>query len=245
MNGQEKENTEYLVEIGEKIAQLSSTVKEIDGRKYSVVSLHEIRKPKPESLKVESLSSLAEYISNKPDGITPDKAIVHVVDPIKVSLKSNLRADDFFQRDLLMTAEYETKGFRFDTFMMLEPFIIGLQANFIMDDNLKSFLEKISVISDVRETTVSDSGVHQEVLTKSGVVTKGNAKVDSQISLTPRRTFPEVDQVLQQFVVRIQKQGESLNIGLFEADGGAWKIQAMQNIKDYLSDKLPDWTILA
>ena len=43
----------------------------------------------------------------------------------------------------------------------------------------------------------------------------------------------------------MNKQGE---LGLFEADGGAWRLEAIQNIANYLKEQLKDHenvTILA
>ena len=54
--------------------------------------------------------------------------------------------------------------------------------------------------------------------------------------LAPRRTFPEVDQPESPFVLLVKQSREGMmpEIALFEADGGLWKLTAIQNIKDYL-----------
>lgn len=61
------------------------------------------------------------------------------------------------------------------------------------------------------------------------------------IKLAPYRTFIEVEQPEGEFLLRLQK-GPSA--ALFEADGGAWKIQARKNIKEYFLDKLADLVAL-
>ena len=46
-----------------------------------------------------------------------------------------------------------------------------------------------------------------------------------------------MDQPTSAFVFRIDKAGRC---ALFEADGGIWKNEAMENIKDYLEEKLSE-----
>ena len=59
--------------------------------------------------------------------------------------------------------------------------------------------------------------------------------------LRPIRTFTEVKQPKSAFVFRMEQgSNETVNAALFEADGGAWKIEAMENIKDYLRAELKD-----
>ncbi|OSB00487.1 hypothetical protein B2H85_13365, partial [Clostridium botulinum] len=55
------------------------------------------------------------------------------------------------------------------------------------------------------------------------------------VTLAPYRTFPEIEQPLSRFIFRMQ-QGPSAAI--YEADGGAWRNQAMQRIKAYLEEEL-------
>ncbi|MEB9782308.1 hypothetical protein P4K16_30685, partial [Bacillus cereus] len=55
------------------------------------------------------------------------------------------------------------------------------------------------------------------------------------VQLSPYRTFVEVEQPESKFVFRMR---EGARCGLFEADGGAWKLEAMNNIKEYLKEAL-------
>ena len=47
------------------------------------------------------------------------------------------------------------------------------------------------------------------------------------MKLRPYRTFKEIDQPESQFLLRLNENG---NIGLFEADGGMWKLEAKKSI---------------
>lgn len=62
--------------------------------------------------------------------------------------------------------------------------------------------------------------------------------VPNPVTLAPYRTFVEVKQPESKFVFRMRKSEEGPQAALFEADGGAWKIEAMQRVKEFLEDKL-------
>jgi len=58
----------------------------------------------------------------------------------------------------------------------------------------------------------------------------------------PFRTFREVLQPASPFVLRVQAgaQGGLPTVGLFEADGGAWRLSAVEGIRGWLAHELPD-----
>ena len=53
--------------------------------------------------------------------------------------------------------------------------------------------------------------------------------------LTPLRTFYEVEQPTSPFVLRFNEDAEA---ALFEGDGGAWQLRAVENIKNWLTAQL-------
>lgn len=56
-----------------------------------------------------------------------------------------------------------------------------------------------------------------------------------RVPLRPYRTFQEVEQPESEFLLRLDEEG---NIGLFEADGGMWKLTARQTVKAFLEKEL-------
>ncbi|MBE6905330.1 MAG: hypothetical protein E7476_03565 [Ruminococcaceae bacterium] len=62
--------------------------------------------------------------------------------------------------------------------------------------------------------------------------------------MKPFRTFLEVDQPESEFLLRLRpgdkESGTQAEIGLFEADGGAWKLMAKHNIAAFFADNLAD-----
>ncbi|MBE7411381.1 MAG: hypothetical protein HS129_04835 [Leptospiraceae bacterium] len=118
-----------------------------------------------------------------------------------------------------------------------------------MDQSCISLLSLINSISDVNETTVSDDGVSQDVVIKTGLVRKQKDSIKNPIKLTPRRSFAEIEQVSSEFIFRIQKGSNGIRFGLFDGDGGAWRIEAMSRIKSWLNDRLNEdkktsWVII-
>ena len=63
--------------------------------------------------------------------------------------------------------------------------------------------------------------------------------IPSPARLKPFRTFVEVDQPVSSFVFRMKDDRcGGVQCALFEADGGAWTISAMEEIKSYLVKEL-------
>jgi hypothetical protein len=99
-----------------------------------------------------------------------------------------------------------------------------------------------------REVTTQDDGVSQTATVKAGVTLVDTAKVPNPVPLKPYRTFIEVNQPESSFVLRLKqgyRENELPSIALFEADGGAWRLEAIQSIAQYLRTALPELKILA
>jgi hypothetical protein len=55
------------------------------------------------------------------------------------------------------------------------------------------------------------------------------------VNLAPYRTFSEIDQVVSRFIFRAHADAEGAELALFEADGGRWRLAAVQAIATWLS----------
>jgi hypothetical protein len=82
----------------------------------------------------------------------------------------------------------------------------------------------------------TDDGVSQAVTAKVGVATKADVAMPNPVLLAPYRTFPEIEQPIGSFVFRARSNGSdnAPSFALFEADGGAWRIDAMERIVAWL-----------
>ena len=116
-----------------------------------------------------------------------------------------------------------------------EEFNIMLQSMFIDDADRNLVLDFASHLKIEKGAEVQDNGISQMATVRDGVASLAQAKTPNPVTLRPYRTFNEVEQPASQFVFRINK---SANLALFEADGGKWKLEAVENISDYLKNEL-------
>lgn len=115
--------------------------------------------------------------------------------------------------------------------------IIELRSRFLPTEDSEYLLDLISRINKEEGVQSTDNGVSQTVTAKKGVSLMSTERVKQRLSLKPFRTFREVPQPESEFILRLDENGR---IGLFEADGGIWKIEAKRNIEEYLEDELRD-----
>ena len=89
------------------------------------------------------------------------------------------------------------------------------------------------------ETVVQseDNGAAQKVAVRQGPALKEQVDVRPVVLLAPFRTFSEVTQVVSPFLFRVKQSGNEIpTMTLFEADGGAWQVDAIRNIAYFLTD---------
>lgn len=225
---------EYIVGLS------TPTVQNLDGEIYSDKELHRVSyNPKAAKIEMTTLSSLVDYIKSNVDEMY-GRMIIHVKSPTHVEMYSEL--DRERRREYMVEVNASVPDFSFNKFYEHEPFCINLQSKFM--DSLETDRALILKFAGTVETgTVAeygDDGVTQKATVKVGIASKGEAIVPSPVTLCPYRTFTEVNQPSSQFVFRMKqdKYEKEILCGLFEADGGAWKIEAMKSIKAYLEEQL-------
>lgn len=227
-----KEALEYILGLSKE------DVINIDGRNYSRGQLTAVKEPQPEKLEVRNLASVTEYIKCNIDKL-PFPVIVHVVEPDIVSILSSLYAP-FAQRTCYIRAEADVPEFRFGQFIDQENFIIAIQSKFLPSDNTRSILSLVGNLRDGVVKTFGDDGISQTVEAKAGIAKVENVVVPNPVSLKPFRTFVEVDQPESLFIFRMRSGRELPEMALFEADGGAWKLEAMLNVRNYFEVSLAE-----
>ena len=165
---------------------------------------------------------------------------VHVESPTRVELYSAL--DHERRREHMVEVVANVPEFTFERFFEHEQFCINLQSKFVdCEETDRALLLKFA--GTVESGTVAeygDDGVSQKATVKTGIASKGEAVVPSPAVLMPYRTFVEVQQPTSSFIFRMRDSHNSIECALFEADGGAWRIEAMESIKAYLKEQLKD-----
>lgn len=231
----------YLVGLGEAHVQ---DIKLPDGtvQTYSDKPLNRLSKHIPMvdgSIQMGTLTSLVDYIKAHIDRMA-DNMIIHVVSPEDVYLFSQLNEQR--RREYLVKVKAQVPSFRYESFIDHEEFCISVQAKFMDDDSTdKALLLKFAgTVEQESVAQYGDDGVTQKATVRNGIASKTDAIVPNPVKLRPYRTFIEVEQPVSSFIFRM-RDSRGIDCALFEADGGAWKNAAMNNIKNHLEFELADF----
>lgn len=231
-----KEAIEKLLSLSKHMAPIQTT--EINGVTYTNSELSKINKPLIGNIEVHNLSGIVEYLQSDFDSRLP--VMIHVLSPTEVHVITGLNGD--LNRSILMKATALLPRIRFNEYYDLESFNILLQSCFVPWDPLspipndrETVLKLVGNVKDEQVMSFGDDGISQQVTAKTGVATVEPVAVPNPVHLKPFRTFVEIEQPLSSFVLRMQK-GPSA--ALFEADGGAWKVSAIAEIKSYFEGLL-------
>ena len=223
-----KEAIEYLVSLKE------NKTYTINGEEYSDHPLIRINPlvHRPENINVTGLDSIVKLIDAELRMAQAKPLFVRVDGPTEVSVFTTY--DDQMHRDFIYRAVCDVPGVK-TGYMDYESFIIALRSKFIPNEDVNYLLDLLSRINKENGVTTSDNGITQTVEARSGVSLKQTVAIKPRVTLAPYRTFLEVPQPESEFVLRLSGDGD---IGLFEADGGMWKLAAKKNIADYFAEKL-------
>ena len=114
-----------------------------------------------------------------------------------------------------------------------------MQSKFVPNTDSDLLLKFAGTVESGTITDYGDDGISQKATVKTGVASKADAVIPSPVRLKPYRTFTEVDQPESDFVFRMKEDKyDGVQCALFEADGGAWKLHAMESIQEYLEEQL-------
>lgn len=192
--------------------------------------------PHPDTLPLNSLDALVKLVRTE---------AANMDSPLYITIPSHLTVRCFGQPDpdarYFRQVYYEAKatdvpGFQ-DGFRDQEKAIIELRSRFAPGEGVDYLLDLLSRISKENGVITNDNGVSQTVEARQGVALKTMERLKPRVPLRPFRTFQEVEQPESEFLLRMDEEG---NIGLFEADGGMWKLTARQTIKAFLEANLSD-----
>jgi len=195
----------------------------------------------PVALAVYTLGAVRDYLKANRDGLDLATVVVHVVSPHLVQLSGPLKTGSRVREMYVKGESLNLTDAFVGKFLSIEEFVIGLQCRFIETDERKQVLSLLGTVKHEAVRTSQDDGRTQVVTAKAGVVLVGEVAVPNPITLTPWRTFREVTQPQSPFVLRVQGGGPNTlpQVGIFEADGGAWRLVAVDRVRDWLVEQLP------
>ena len=222
-----KEALQYLVSLKD------NKTYEIHGDTYSDQALSRIAPhiDRPTSLHVTGLDSIVKLVHTEMNKLNAP-VFIRVDGARKVSVFTTY--DGTMTRDSLYEATCDVPDFR-EGFREYEKAVIELRSRFIPGEGTEYLLGLISRINKESGISTQDNGVSQTVEARQGVSLKAVVQVKPRVILCPYRTFLEVEQPQSEFLLRLDENG---NVGLFEADGGMWALEAKRRIGAYFEDKL-------
>ena len=189
-----------------------------------------------ESIRMNALTGLCGYIKSNVDDMYA-RMILHVVSPTEVRLLSALDVER--GRECMAQAHALLPEFPFGRFLDHEEFCIALQSQFLKNDDRDLVLKFAGTVEDGTVAQYGDDGVTQKAIVRTGVASKSDAVVPNPVRLAPYRTFLEAEQPESDFIFRMRTDN-GVQCALFEADGGAWKNRAMENVRAYLCEQLEE-----
>ena len=218
----------------EKIVELTApNTKEIDGRTYTDKRIIPVERPRVKTLELTTLNSLVKLIQEEStDYITP--LIVQVSSYDAVEVFAGIQAADR-KRENPYRCKAETIRIQFDQKLDYESMMIALKSKFVQTPELLELVKLLGSITEQNSAQVSDDGFSQNVVVRKGIALKDNKTINPIVKLKPYRTFAEIDQPESEFLLRLS---DGANVALYEADGGAWKLEARKRIADYLREAL-------
>lgn len=240
-----------ITEAINRIIQLATPNQiEKGGLLYVDKGMHLLKEPVADPVEIQTLQGLVDLYDGQLDDMAKNGDVLfHVISSTSVEIISR-ETDDCEQRRCWARSTYPKliKTFPFGTWLDPESFIIGIQSGFqrVKIENedgtfaadLDYVLKIASAITAEAIHTSDDDGISQKVATRSGVVLKEQTNLKPRVNLAPYRTFAEIDQQLTQFVFRARVGENSVQLALFEADGGRWHLSAISAIGEWLATKI-------
>lgn len=227
----------------DRVAELAATdIHEIGDISYSTRSLHRIDPPAPETLTIHTLTGVVDYLKSGIDAT--ETATVHIHDVDDVRIISHL-IPPHEARHRYARATPLVEPFKFDTWYSIETFIIQMQSRFVPNEHSAAILRLVGNLTDSVISQYDDDGQTQSVTVKTGIARVESAPVPPRVTLQPFRTFLEITQPESEFVFRLKPgRGDMPEAALFEADGGRWKLDGIEGMRDWLAERLPTTTTI-
>jgi hypothetical protein len=229
-----KDALEYLVNLGIE----TDPIVIVDEKPYSLKQLHPVKEIGPAALEFNFLDSLVTYLQTRTDfSHIGDSLIIEIQSPTAIALHTEI-IGNFNERLTPVICTALVEQFPWGRFISPEEFIIMAQSRFVETEDLAKIRAIVGNVKSEEVFQFSDDGISQQVTAKSGVARVENVVIPPRVKLAPYRTFVEIEQPESEFVFRAKKADALPCFALFEADGGAWRIEAMKRIKAYLEEQL-------
>ena len=205
--------------------------------------LKSIVEDQPGAVQINTLTGIAGYLKAEPP---TDLLGVHIGSHCRVDIVGKLQRDNHNDRWIYLTSTAIASSFKFGQYYSVNDFIINLQTCFVQTDVISKILKIVGNITEEHVKTLTDDGVTQTVNVRSGIARVAEVALPNPVLLRPYRTFSEIEQPESPFVFRMTPGSPAAlpGCGLFEANNGLWKLEAMTFIHEYLGNILPEGVLI-
>lgn len=233
----------------EKIEQLAVAAGEtviVGGVEYSAANLKPIISEwQPKALPISTLTAFAEYIKRNPEGLKIEDLFVHIDDPATVRLLGKFEGTEKKRPEFVTASMPAAKEFNFGSYMNAEEMTIALRTLFVPNDDLTEIVYLLTKIDISNGISIGDDGISQNIEVKKGIsgAVKDGKTTKGFYRLRPYRTFLEIEQPESEFLFRLKigNNGEPI-AALYTAGGNMWHLTAIESIRVWLSENLPEGT---
>lgn len=197
----------------------------------------------PQALEFFTLGGIVDYINENSEGLIPtdgSRFILQVEDQSNVILLSQPSANKK-ARHIIAKTQAHVPAIDFGRYMDTDAFNTMLLSKFIETEARKTLFTVVKSMTKQQSAQTTDDGVGQVITVKEGVSMASNVTFQNPVPLRPRRTFTEVEQPESNFTLRVDEEARA---ALFESDGGAWKNEAVRNIKEYLQRNIENPAVI-
>lgn len=221
----------------EKIVELGKpNLVEQYGRVYTDKPLNIVPHPVCSTLEFHTLDGLINTLKAEYEDFR-QSILINVYDEETVNVYSAINSKTDRKREKPYIVNAEIVDIPFNRSVDYETMMITLKSKFVETPELLELVKLLGSITEENSATASDDGFTQNVVVRKGIAMKENKMVKPIVKLKPYRTFNEVEQPESEFLLRLFDGG---CVALYEADGGAWKLQARKNVAEYLENGLSD-----
>lgn len=220
----------------EKIVELGTpNIHEENGYIYTDKHLSVIEEPRVSTITFHTLDGLINTLRSEYTNFN-GPMLIDVCDEETIVVYSAIILSDR-QREIPYKVNAEIVNVPFNHKLDYETMMITLKSKFVETPELLELVKLLGTICEENNAQYADDGFTQTVVVRKGIALKDNKVINPIVKLKPYRTFNEVDQPESQFLIRLSEGGY---VALYEADGGAWKLQARKNVAEYLKNALAE-----
>lgn len=228
-----KEALKYVADLATKSQEIITET--INGDIYTKGDVYRIPTDKAKEIYLHTLEATVDYIRDCIGASKFELPFVVKAEHDRVDVFSGL--DDRLDRNYLVETRPLLPIIQFDRWMDMESFVIQLKTCFAETENLNKLVAIVSTITDESKVSMEDDGFGLKVSQISGTTIKKQQElqINPIVRLAPYRTFGEIEQPESKFLLRVRDGGQ---MALYEADGGMWKLEAQNNVSEYLRSAL-------